>query len=230
MFKSVASIFILFISLHHVANSSKAHSVSKRQSLTTPQLTCISEYTDERITSSSSPCTDIVVYLSLLYGSTNPLLAISQRLSVFPEFCRPECGQVITDAWTSCGVYDEIESLADLLTGLCGSHAGSTCYSMYHELARSLQGALNCIGEPSCLSNCSSSDALARIQTHGCCLDVAFDFVMNQDEINDLFSSCEVTRPGRCSNSPLSTGGSSGSHVTTLLSVVSVCIAAVFMM
>lgn len=228
MLKSVASIFILFISLHHVANSSKVRSVSKRQSLTTPQLTCISEYTDERIT--SSPCTDIVADLSLLYSSTNPLLAISQRLSVFLEFCRPECGQVIADAWTSCGVYDEIESLADLLTGLCGSHAGSTCYSMYHELAGILQSALYCIGEPSCPQNCSASEILALIQTRGCCLDVVLDFAMNQDEINDLFSSCEATRPGRCSNSPLSAGGSSGSHVATLLSVVSVCITAVFMM
>lgn len=169
------------------------------------------------------------------------------------------------NAWESCGAYTAIRPYADLLIGMCAFNSGITCYSRYNELIALLDSGLSCIADMrlrgSCSSECSAGTA-AGVQTHGCCTNVVIDFETgfnnNEDEFEDLFFDCGVSRPGRCTSGPLALGaappsgstlasaappsgstlasaappqGSSASHAeVTLMSVASVCLAAVLVM
>ena len=218
MFKKVISLFILFIALHHVVNASKRHLVNKRASLSTSEIFCITRYIDARI-NNDEDCQNVVSDISSLYTSEDVELSISTGLSSFLDFCRPECGQVILDAWKSCDAYEEIEPVANLLIGMCASNGGSTCYSTFNELFSLLDSGIDCYEDLSSSGECSSQcSAGARdgVQNYGCCVKVVIDYeneVINrenedeednvEDEFNILFFECGVTGPARCTNSPL---------------------------
>ena len=218
MFKKVISLFILFIALHHVVNASKRHLVNKRASLSTSEIFCITRYINAR-TNNDEDCQNVVSDISSLYTSEDVELSISTELSSFLDFCRPECGQVILDAWKSCDAYEEIEPVANLLIGMCASNGGSTCYSTFNELFRVLDSGIDCYEDLSSSGVCKCSTEVRNgVQNYGCCVKVVIDYeneVINrenedeednvEDKFNELFFECGVTPSARCTNSPLMT-------------------------
>ena len=108
---------------------------------------------------------------------------------------------------------------ANLLIGMCASNGGSTCYSTFNELFSLLDSGIDCYEDLSssgvCSSQCSAG-ARDGVQNYGCCVNVVIDyendiFNYNEDtsedaidgEFDSLFFECGISRPARCTNSPL---------------------------
>lgn len=116
---NIVLLITIILGLHDIGVSSSK--VIKRQALDTQQLFCIADFARGRI--SDSDCLNLVTDLVDLYNSFDPLLSISTQLSQFPIFCRPSCGQVIINAWQSCGAFNDIAQFANLLIGMCSTNA-----------------------------------------------------------------------------------------------------------
>ncbi len=224
---------VLFIAitlcLHDIGGNSLK--VSKRQVIDNEQLVCITNFVHGRI---DDDCLAVVVDLADLYDSSNPLGDISTHLSQFPVFCRPSCGQVLVNAWQSCGAFDDIASFTYLLTGMCATNAhGRVCYNDYNALIQFLIGGISCtrdfLATRTCSSECSVG-ARDAVQNYGCCVNVVLDFVSslndryNNNQFDQVFSECQVHRPQGCTNNPLMI--SAASHVSSFLPISTVCLSA----
>ena len=181
-------------------------------------LPCITTYIDARIKSDEG-CQNVVRNLASLYGSRDvDVVRLNLAELSFQDFCRPNCGQVILDAWKSCDAYNDIEPAANLLIGMCASNNGSTCYSAFMELYTLVEGVgFRCIDDLYSSSVCSSECSTRirdGVQSYGCCANVVIDCNNQFDnqyedddnienEFTELFLKCGVTRPARCTNSLL---------------------------
>ncbi len=159
---------------------------------------------------------------------------ISTHLLQFPVFCRPSCGQVLVNAWESCGAFEDIANFAYLLTGMCATNAdGRVCYSDYNALIQFLTGGISCTQEYLTTRTYSSECSVGArdaVQNYGCCVNVVLDFessfngLYNNDRFNRVFSECRVQRPPRCTSNPLMI--SAASHVSSFLPISTVCLSA----
>ncbi len=236
---AVFSAVLLTLCLHEIGGSSLK--VSKRQVLTNQQLVCI-QNSAEGI---DSTCSSLLQNLVLLYSSSDPLVAISTQQLQFRTFCLPNCGQVLIDAWESCGALEDavVSSFAHLLAGMCGSNDDRFCYNDFNPLVGFLNGAINCTREYFATGQCSSfcsTGARDAVQTYGCCVNVILDFESSLNDqvdfrtsvtgrytngqFNKVFSECGTERPPRCTNNPLMI--SAASHVSSFLPMSTVCLSA----
>ena len=224
------TIVLIIFALHDVVMSSQEkplHSIVAKQDITSEQLACITRTLAPQL-SDDTACATVAVQLGSLYNSNNIQSSLSGQLSLFPELCRPECGKVLIDAWQTCNAYDEIEDVANLLIAMCASHEGTTCYSNFVQLFQYIEAGEICYVEISetdaCSTECSSA-LRDGIESYGCCVNAAIDYTEAVDNIKNevarVFSTCGVTRPGRCTNSPLS----SAHH--TVAVAVNICIIAI---
>jgi hypothetical protein len=208
---TTATVLIIF-ALHDVAMSSQEkplRSVVAKQDISEEEIACITLTLTSQL--NDTACVNALAQLALLFESSDIVESLSQQLNLFPELCRPECGQVLIDAWQDCNVYDDIKDFANLLIAMCASNGGSMCYSNFNELFEYTTNGEKCYDEvfesSTCSAECSTIVA-DGIESYGCCVNAAIDYVEAvedaKDEVAAVFSACGVTRPSRCTNSPLS--------------------------
>jgi hypothetical protein len=209
---TTATVLIIF-ALHDVAMSSQEkplRSVVAKQDISEEEIACIARTLTSQLNDNAA-CANVATQLASLYESFDVVQSLSQRLNLFPELCRPECGQVLIDAWQDCNAYDDIEDVANLLIAMCASDGSSMCYSNFNELFEYTTNGERCYEEffetSTCSAECSTIVA-DGIESYGCCVNAAIDYVEAvedaKDEVAAVFSACGVTRPSRCTNSPLS--------------------------
>ena len=219
--------FLVIIALHEVVMSSQEKSlrsiVTKQTTLSNEQLSCISNETE---LNSNTACLDVVTQLTSLYDCFDVRQCLSTELDLFPVLCRPECGQVLIDAWVTCNAYEDIEDVANLLIAMCASNGDTKCYSNFNELIQYTNNGESCYGALEVTGRCSpecSAGTAAGIQAYGCCVNAAIDYLEEtfdlKREVAELFSACDVTRPSRCTNSPLSAPASGSAHHTVAAAV-----------
>ena len=227
--------FLVVIALHEGVMSSQEKSlrsiVTKQATLSIEQLACISNET--RLNSNTTACLDVVTQLISLYDCFDVRQCLSTELDLFPVLCRPECGQVVIDAWVTCNAYEDIEDVANLLIAMCASDGDTKCYSNFNELIQYTNDGQNCYEALEIAGRCSpecSAGTAAGIQAYGCCVNAAIDYLEEtfdlKQEVAELFSACDVTRPSRCTNSPLS-APASGSACYAVAAAVNVGIVAI---
>ena len=98
---------------------------------------------------------------------------------------------------------------------MCASDGSSTCYSNFNELFVYTTNGENCYNSlattGTCSSECSRGTA-EGIDMYGCCVNAAIDYLEEafdlKEEVADLFSACDVTRPPPYTYSPLSSARS----------------------
>ena len=186
------------------------HVTKKANQPTSAHISCIKTYVSHHLNDNAKECLDVTTKLMSLYSSSDILSSISFGLSSFPTFCNPSCGRVIENAWRVCNLYNDAEQVAKLLTGLCASNKGTTCYSNYNQLIAYYNSGISCynryISSNTCTSSCSTTlrDGAVR---YGCCVNLPISYKNYDDKTNSLFSACGVTRPSNCKNSPLAWSG-----------------------
>lgn len=204
---------LIIITLHDVVMSSREkplHSIVAKQDITDDQVQCIIRTLTPQLDDNAT-CANVADQLGSLYFSPDVVQSLSTQLSLFPELCRPSCGQVLIDAWQACNAYNEIEDVANLLIAMCASNGNVACYSNFIQLFQYVYDGVDCynfeIVDGTCSTGCSSRIA-EGIERYGCCVNAAIDYIEAIDDVKDevaqLFSTCDVNRPARCTNSPLS--------------------------
>jgi hypothetical protein len=213
---TTATVLIIF-ALHDVAMSSQEkplRSVVAKQDISVEEIACITRTVTPQLNNNAA-CVNVATQLRSLYESFDVVQSLSLQLDLFPELCRPECGQVLIDAWQACNIYDDIEDVANLLIAMCASNGGSMCYSNFNELFEYTTNGQQCYDSlpenGTCTSECSRGTA-EGIDMYGCCVNAAIDYLEetfdSKEEVAALFSACDVTRPPPCTDSPLSSARS----------------------
>ena len=185
-------------------------SVVAKQDISEEEIACLTRTLTPQLKDNAA-CANIAFQLGSLYGSSDVVQSLSQQQGLFPELCRPECGQVLIDAWHTCNIYDDIENFANLLIAMCASNGDSTCYSNFDKLFEYTTNGQQCYDSlpenGTCTSECSRGTA-EGIDMYGCCVNAAIDYLEetfdSKEEVAALFSACDVTRPPPCTDSPLS--------------------------
>ena len=149
----------------------------------------------------------------------------------FSEFCRPECGNAIAEAFKDCNVLDDVErSGIEFTRSLCGTNQnGSRRYQLLNirPILQSMEDKCsdiyNEIGMCTCQVKLSGG-----VKELGCCLDAYHEFfpILNPDyKPRDIYTECNVDLPGGCNNSPINgLTGSSVALVSTLTTTTSVIV------
>lgn len=232
---STAIILVFLVSTLHQecisANIKKT--LKKRADITSDQIKCISNYISDELDENDLDCLGVVVQLQNLYNSSDVVDSISSSVR-FSEFCLPSCGQVIIDSWQSCNAYVEVEDVANLLIGMCASNEGTPCYNYYDELFAYFDGGLSCYMSLKSTGQCSSDCATGTrdgVESYGCCVNVAIRYELpytnyTEEDANKLFSTCDVSRPDSCKNSPLM-APSSASQVVLFTATVYICLSTI---
>ena len=182
---------------------------SSRISLPIENITCIrSEFNQ---TNTDPSCATAEATIALLYDIDvyNVIDAIETRLDLLDAFCQQTCAQTIFEAWKTCGAFDQLRNIADLLTGLCSSNNGRPCYKDYIQLRAAVDDTYDCfhlVGSDfgSCAVDCRVALTLDT-KTYGCCLNVFPNYkgaIEPDDDINEevdhIFDECRVRRPAVC--------------------------------
>ena len=162
--------------------------------------------------------------------------------SMFNTFCKPECGNVIIDAFNDCEHFEEtgVYNLKDFLIGLCGTNQnGDICYEIYSSAYSQFYTERSChniISYTQCTSSCRSTLSQG-VRVRGCCLNAYHNYVTNGGwdyyynyDPSDLYDACNVDLPTGCNNSPI-TGSDvmiTGSSVMTQVALVTLMSASIF--
>lgn len=235
---STAIILVFLVSTLHQecisANIKKTSlSLKKRADITSDQIKCISNYVSDELDENDMDCMGVVLQLQNLYDSSDVVDSISSSVK-FSEFCLPSCGQVIIDSWQSCNAYAEVEDVANLLIGMCALNEGTPCYTYYDELFAYFDNGLSCYMSLNSTGQCSTDCATGTrdgVESYGCCVNVAIRYELpytnyTEEDANNLFSACDVSRPDSCKNSPLM-APSSASQVVLFTATVYICLSTI---
>ena len=241
MVSTVITVILLLSGLYQerlsVTEKKGDHFIQTRAEITSQEIRCINTFLSKNLGSNAEDCINVTTQLVNLYDSFDVVSSISSRVALFPEFCRPQCGRVIINAWQSCNIYTEIEDVANLLIGMCASDRGSTCYRNFNNLVVGNSDGKRCFDDLINTGQCSSQcpTILARgTENYGCCSNVLIRYQDSQhggveEGVNQLFSECGVSRPTNCTNNPLlsspasSTSCSAASHIGIFTTVAFAC-------
>ena len=83
-------------------------SIVAKQDISEEEIACITRILTPQL-SDNTACVSVALQLRSLYDSSDIVESLSPLLNLFPELCRPECGQVLIDAWQDCNVYNDIK-------------------------------------------------------------------------------------------------------------------------
>ena len=244
MFGKIGYLVILAIALQQASCSSlQARTIIKRDiTLTTEQIACLSSKIAENLDSTDVGCTTAFTTLASLYTTTLDVEVAIANLptSTFTDFCRAECGQELIEAWQECGVYEEIEDIARLLIGLCARNDDDTaCYTYSNNIFSYYYNGVDCFDDLEANNGMCSENCMSTVndgaEMYGCCVNVAFDYKMAEDDevemgIKQVYEQCDVTQPKVCTDNPLKlpSSSSAASNVATLMMIAVVCLVAIF--
>ena len=205
--KGVLLVIVAVLSLYQmVLGEQLDHPIQKRNlGLSVEQLACIR--TEFFQANSDASCATVQAGLEMLYNVDDVAEAIGTRIDLVEIFCQQSCGQALINAWGECSIYDDIQSVAELLINMCSANNGRRCYQDYTQLLAVFEDGATCTGDldsGSCSTDCRTSITL-DVQNYGCCINVPImyeDAIETAEDINaeadTLFSECRVTRPSVC--------------------------------
>ena len=126
----------------------------------------------------------------------------------YRTFCNPECGNVVLDAYSKCGIFfANPPGTKELLIGICGTNNnGDVCYEIFDLGLDLVSSEVNCSKAYESSGTCTCRSTLLNgVAQQGCCINVYHDYISGRDSYNPnvLYRVCNVNRPENCNNSPL---------------------------
>ena len=217
------------IYLHEGLTGSK---ISKRQ--TPEQFECIEDKIDAHFRGNTSSfvskCKNAALQEVQIDFSSGG--AIQQQLEPFFEaYCIPDCGNVINNAASQCGVYSSFfPGTEKLNVDMCGTNEdGIKCYQLYGNAFELIQTEASCYQGITSTGLCRcQSDLIIGVEEQGCCIDAYYDFLSGLSftySPRALYQECNVDFPTEsCNNSPIQLSDSANSNFMTVAITVAAAI------
>lgn len=132
--------------------------------------------------------------------------------TVYRTFCVADCGNVILDAYTDCGVFDQelpVSGLEEFTVGLCGTNRNGTfCYEMIAAGMNLIFTEATCYSTALSTETCTCSAELSEaVQQQDCCINIYHKLISGVQGSTysppDLYYTCNVELPSGCNNTPL---------------------------
>ena len=131
--------------------------------------------------------------------------------SFFNEFCKPECGNAILQAYECCDddidddIDDDEQSIIDYFISLCETNQkGEKCYEHYTSALGHSSIEQGCFDDYNDLGVCLCDEELSdEVEEQGCCINSYIDFVTEISNPREFYSECSVDLPEGCNNSPI---------------------------
>lgn len=132
--------------------------------------------------------------------------------TVYESFCKPDCGNVILNAYSDCGVFDHdlpVSGIEEFTIGLCGTNRhGDYCYEMVTVGMDLIFTEATCYSTAVSTETCTCSSELAEVvKEQDCCINLYHELISGVQGSTynppDLYYLCNVELPIGCNNTPL---------------------------